>query len=297
MKYTISVIPEKYFKDDGKTQDRIYIELIETQLKDLHELSEVGLLSPIVCGTFRSPDEPEDIKKCPKGLKRRKIIYLKSIQFLMYDFDKGHTPEEISKKFTDKEIPFVMLASKNHNKKKDENGNYIPKFHVLCPLDTALTSDRDYKDILDFVSNLVGFKDQDHSCRDSTRLFTTHSAVLEIQDSFPDIPVSEIMRRVNSKRFIENAKRRQIQLRSTQRNKNDKVDGFDIELFIKTHSEDCNNLGMSSIDGMVHSTNCKLIGKVKRLGGSMDQYMEIFNRFYSGNEPQKHYRNITRMFN
>lgn len=150
--------------DQNVTNDKVgNLSLVNNvvKVKDLEFFAKVCLKYHICCGTFFN--------------NKRKLEDFKEIWFLQYDFDNGTNVDTVIEKLSG--YNFVIMASKNHLKEKNDGKGIIPRFHVFIPLQTPITDEEYYKHIIKKYAKKWNFNIDKQSI-DATRYFYKHSAFL-----------------------------------------------------------------------------------------------------------------------
>jgi len=108
----------------------------------------------------------------------RKKDCLQSIEFLCYDFDSGVKSQDIADILTQRNYPFIILASKNHLRDKGDGKGIIERFHVFIPVSEVITIPSLYKSVISSFARFVKMTGFDTQCTDSTRYFYKHREIL-----------------------------------------------------------------------------------------------------------------------
>lgn len=274
-------------KDMFDTERKCYFLTGEVMSGNLHELSEIMLNFGIVPGICETVENK---------VYRSKECFQKS-HFLSYDFDnkKGETvyPRDIITLLENENLNYIIAASQNHNKPKKDEG-VKPRFHVFIPLKREIVSSETYSELWMMFKEKTGFRDEDKGAKDCCRFFAKHSEILKVQMFNEDLDTTGLMRELYVKKQQEKFKSKaKERLRELQHPFFENEGSFKTQLFIETHIELLNGL---STEGERHNSVCSLCGKVKRMGGTEEHVINLFQEYYSGKDPEKHLKTIQKLF-
>jgi hypothetical protein len=111
--------------------------------------------------------------------KRNKSSF-QHIQFLQFDFDNGTEPAYVTQKMGT--FSYVLAASKNHMKDKNDGKGVIPRFHLFLPLSSPITDGDFYSFAIQELGKNLSL-DYDRAAKDCSRYFFRHSSILKLQDA------------------------------------------------------------------------------------------------------------------
>jgi hypothetical protein len=111
----------------------------------------------------------------------------KATDFLVYDFDKGTTPETIIECF--KQYNCIIASSTNHMVDKNDGLGVVPRFHILIKLDSPITNPALYAFIFSQIKNTLKL-DCDESVKDQCRFLKQHKSILYIKEDGEDLQVA-----------------------------------------------------------------------------------------------------------
>jgi hypothetical protein len=189
------------------------------------------------------------------------------ISGFFFDFDNGlQASKEVNAIMLATGLEYSILASKNHNKTKYKNDGTpvtCERFHLIVPCDNIEL--KGYKQKANAFLDMFNIKKDDGSVLEYSRFIAQHSAIL----------FCKLGRAINAKEIeLPKSKYEDKQYYSlychngVQKTK----DGFDCDLFIKTHKELCVEL---TTDGFRHNAVCVLCGKITQMKKGKNEILQV----------------------
>jgi hypothetical protein len=188
-----------------------------------------------------------------------------SSNIIVFDFEnKDATVEVVSKIFSG--INFGINSSSNHMVDKGDGRGVIPRFHLIVPLETPITTATDYKEIVKYLASDV-FKISniyDPSCVVASRYWKKQKETLVINTDKRNLNIKTISSIVKCRRQLKEAREKANEKKSK--------DNFDVEMFIKSHRGLIDEL---SLNGFRVNALCCLCGKIKTMGYGKFEVLEV----------------------